>query len=78
MTAPRCVGDPPTCCQPDPLTPAQLRAREERIASAIGAKRDRTPSRCPRCGSEEICPMFDDDMLLSLCTDCGRPFCEAD
>lgn len=36
------------------------------------------PLRCPRCSSREICPMFDPDMLLWLCTDCGRPFCEAD
>jgi transposase-like protein len=51
---------------------------EERIEAALAAAEACRPTRCPRCGSSEICEMFDADMIQWLCTDCGRPFVERD
>lgn len=59
-------------------TPRSEAARTERIEAALAGSEARKPACCPRCGSREICPMFDDDMLMAYCSDCGRPFPEAD
>jgi transposase-like protein len=47
-------------------------------AIALASAEACRPTRCPSCGSPEICPMFDRDMLAWTCTDCGRAFCERD
>lgn len=73
-----CVGDPPACCQPEPLTDAEWRDRTERVEAAILESLANQPTRCGQCGSEDIAPMFDPDLLLWQCTDCGDVFAERD
>jgi DNA-directed RNA polymerase subunit RPC12/RpoP len=65
------------CCEPA-MSQEVWEERGRRIQAALCASEARRPTRCPRCGSAEICFMFDPDMLLWLCTDCGRSFAERD
>ena len=50
--------------------------RSERIEAALAAAEACRPVRCPNCGSVEIFPMFDPDMLLYGCADCSNVFVE--
>lgn len=45
---------------------------------ALEAAEYHRPTRCPHCSSAEVCPMFDPDMILWLCTDCNAVFSERD
>jgi hypothetical protein len=47
-------------------------------AIALAAAEACRPRHCPSCGSVEICPMFDPDLLLWGCTDCDDVFAERD
>lgn len=69
--------DPPFCCQP-PLTPEQRQRRTERVATAVRAAEASRPHHCPTCGSDDICFMFDPDMLLWQCSACSDVFVERD
>jgi hypothetical protein len=57
-------GDPPACCQPEPLTLAQQRVRVN------------LPTRCPSCGERWPLPSFGADWWLWTCASlaCGRSF----
>jgi DNA-directed RNA polymerase subunit RPC12/RpoP len=61
------------------ISPSELwEERGRRIEAAIRAAEYHRPTRCPRCSSDNVFPMFDPDMLLWGCADCGRPFVERD
>lgn len=68
----RCVGEPPTCCHPEPLTDEQWRARGDQVKAAHAAAMARQPKACPNCGSDDIVPSFVGDTWA--CNDCPNVF----
>lgn len=66
----RCLGDPPTCCQPEPLDRTD---RDDRLARLEAYIEWSMPLRCPRCGSDFV-------MLTLLAHsewECWEPSCYA-
>lgn len=68
---------PPLCCQPS-MSDAEWDERTARIEAALVESLAGQPQRCGQCGSDDICPMFDPDMLLWQCSACGDVFAERD
>lgn len=70
----RCIGGPPTCCQPAALTPEQVAQVEYRLVRIGETLRAEIPRRCGWCGCPSVVPVFATNRRAWECTDCRKEF----
>lgn len=67
-------GNPPECCQPEPVM-----SRSERLWRVKARLRARQPYTCPYCGSGALWPTLAHDRRGTwICVSCRREFCPED
>ena len=68
----------PTSHSEPPMSRERWMSKSPRVEVALATKMACQPRCCPQCGSDDICFMFDPDMLLWQCSACSDVFVERD